>query len=293
MLRPFACIFISILFVSCEKENTDLRELKSVKYFQKSLLEAENAALKTIGATLNILKKNEKQKFGKYDYGNTYSMDEIGVISNHKQSIPSNIYITKGVTVDRKLKNYLKITDFLEDYWVSNKKKYNEAITWQYTYHIASNTIRIYPWINFSELFGPSTQWILVGFFSDKNNYKRYKNQNVCTRPYYDAGDTGLNVSCCRVFDSENPLLTCADVSFKSLFKKLRKGMLHEGRKDIKGVYMSSYALDFAYKKDVVFNFSDGKVMTSNDSKDLIKQYELKEIADYKSLKLKVYLMVK
>lgn len=228
-----------------------------------ALLAASEATVREVLTDTKALLQKHRGSPGLHSFHKEFTRDSIGVVSNNRHTLKSNAYVTKGVSLTPALERYIALTDHLEDYWETSKARNGDRISWQYTYHVSSNTIRIYPWQDLSKMFGPSIQWSMVTFFKDMERVREFADKPFCTRPYDDAGGTGLNVSCCSIFNPngkyESVVLTCTDVSLRKILLSLRKRMATNGQR-LKSLLLTSGAPTIAYKKEALFDFKSGQI---------------------------------
>lgn len=264
-----------LLLTSCTKTPSPAQENKIINTFIKELETSEALIKKVLTDTHSLLSKKISAP-ALHVFENSYTKDMIGVISNNKHTLRSNSYIAKGVHITPQIKQYLARTDYLEDYWQSTKSNETQRVSWQYTYHLASNTMRIYPWVDLSKMIGPSIQWSMVTFFKDMQRVHEYEGKNFCTRPYDDVGGTGLNISCCRVFNPENRfesiILTCADVSLRDALQNLRKLLAEEGQSQIRSILLSSNAPSIAYKSEALYDFRTGQTVYADHLREKLSK---------------------
>lgn len=228
----------------------------------------------------------------RYVHRRELTQNGLGATANFSKSMASNVYVTKDTSLDDSFFNFLRKTDPLEDKWIDFAKSKSELVSWQYAYHLSSNTIRIYPWIDLSSLVGPKMTWTMVSFFSSMDTVKNYQKHVFCTRPYDDIGGTGINVSCCKVFNPtgaySDVALTCMDVSFKAQFEKTRKAFVAAGNSDYTFLLIQSSAPEIAYKKFAKYDFVGNSVEYLDDIN--AKELDLHQVGVFDALNFKLFL---
>lgn len=284
-------IFISFVFlfsVQCTLKGNDSRA--NDIQLESRLRGAEDLVKNTLNRFSKIIQKNLSNN-GLYNLEKELTFNKSGVLSNFNKTMKSNIYITKEVKLDSNILWFGAVTDYLEIAWKDEKEK-NNNLAWLYSFHVGSNTMRIFPWVDMSQVVGSSIKWSLVTFFESKDNLVQYKNKDICTRPYEDLGGTGANISCCSVITDENfnknkTILSCVDLSLKDLIEEYSNNLLKNKNSLIKTIVIESFAPSIAYKKFMIVNFSTGK-REYTDSYNTTNKLDL--IAQSSYLNMKVYL---
>lgn len=277
------------LSVGCTiKKNDNYENNKSL---ESNLKKGEEVVRNSLKRFSSILIENRRST-GIYNLDKTLSVNKSGVLSNFDKSMKSNIYITKEVKLNSDIRWFGAVTDYLEKSWIDEKMKNNNFLAWLYAYHVGSNTMRIYPWVDMSQVVGSSIKWSLVTFFENKENLEQYKDQEICTRPYEDLGGTGANISCCSIITDENldvskTILSCVDLSLKDILDKYHDILIKTKQVDNKSIIIESSAPSIAYKKFMVANLSNNK-REYVDNLEKLESLEL--IAESKYLNLKVYI---
>lgn len=286
-------ILSSLLFfsVSCTKVSEKYDVL--AKNLKSDILSSEAIVDNILNETSSSLVSHLNDK-GIYNFNKDLTLNDMGVVSNFSKNMKSNVYITKGTNINSYLKTYVARTDNLENIWEALKKNNSTLVTWLYTYHVNSNTMRIYPWVDMSKIVGSSIKWSLVTFFENYERVKEYQKKSFCTRPYDDLGGTGMNISCCRIVDElkkiEDVILTCADISLKPTFDKFRKSRSDLGVLSNRSILIESFAPEIAYKKQAKFDLATGiSTYSNNFSENMIKY---KKIGVFEILKINLYLEV-
>lgn len=230
--------------------------------FEADLRNGEAMIDKVLLESIDVLRAH-KDSPPLFSLEKDYTVDANGVFSNHAKTMKSNAYVNAGVNVDESLKRYFAETDYLETFWENKKAAFEDKLKWQYTYHLKSNTIRMYPWLNFSELFGASTQWSLVSYFKTNATIIPFEKKSFCTRLYDDVAGIGLSISCCKFYrptdEFADAVLSCADFGLREPLQKLRTGLSIE-KKCFSKLILESNAPAFAYDPEVVFDFQSGQI---------------------------------
>ena len=279
-------ILIAVHILSCTAKKSSDSELK----FSNNISATENKIEVILNDTINIVKASKIKK-PIYAFDTELQLNELGVRSNFKKTMKSNIYITKNTPITQSIKNFSKLTDYLENYWETVKKTSGADLTWLYAYHVKSNAMRIYPWVDMVPVVGPSIKWSLVSYFQEDKNVREYMSKSICTRPYDDIGGTGTNISCCRLYkdsDQEDSLiLSCLDVSIKSIFETFRKEIITTNSK-AKSILLISRAPEIAYKRSLIYDLATGNKTYTNSEIETKDKYKL--VGSYKLLNFDIYI---
>jgi len=278
-------------YVFSLKKPIILSRLPSIVTFLQNTSKAETTISDILTTTGRVLERQETAK-PVHSLEANYSRDKRGVYSNHSHTLPSNSYVCKNIVVDQPVRDYLARTDSLEPVWIEQKTKVGDQIPWLYTYHLHSNTIRMYPWTNFSQIFGPSSEWSLVRYFRMPGRLQPLIGKQFCTRVYDDAGGTGLGLSCCMPVlykdDFSSAILTCADFSLRTLINDLRAAAVLESS-CFEQLLITSQAPDTGYVRDVVIDIPTGVVKKGNDIFDRLDKADLIFLGQYGLFNFQVY----
>jgi hypothetical protein len=252
-------------------KHADLGKIAALATFRSELVVAEGRLSAFIERADQELKRT-KDEPALHPIAGNYYRDKIGVWGNHAKTLPSNTYVNANVPVTPQLETFLRRTDHLEPLWAADLKASGPSLPWHYAYHLASNTLRILPWIDFPNLFGPETKWSMVRYFDSMEKVKEQGESTFCTRPFADAGGTGLTVTCCRHFvpsdDYADVILNCANFSFREALETLRTRLPKESE-CIEEIALKSSAKPIAYEPETIFNLRTGATTMGSG---LIKQ---------------------